>query len=63
MKLLFDENLSPKLVVRLAEEFPNTIHVSRAGFEKADDTAVWNFAKTESLTIVTKDADVQGISL
>ena len=63
MKLLFDENLSPKLVVRLGAEFPNSIHVSRAGLDEADDAAVWNFAKTETLTIVTKDADFQEISL
>ena len=30
MKLLFDENLSRKLVVRLAELYPDSIHVAQA---------------------------------
>lgn len=63
MKLLFDENLSPKLVVRLANEFPESLHVSRVGLDEADDAAVWTFARDNALTIVTKDADFQEISL
>jgi len=32
MRLLFDANLSPKLVSRLAELFPNSLHVFDTGF-------------------------------
>ena len=63
MKLLFDENLSPKLVARLAAEFPDSIHVSRVGLDQADDASVWEFAGSNGLTIVTKDADFSEISL
>lgn len=63
MKLLFDENLSPKLVARLAAEFPESVHVSRVGLDQADDETVWAFARENALTIVTKDADFQEISL
>ena len=63
MKLLFDENLSPKLVARLNAEFPDSIHVSRVGLDQADDVTVWAFAEANSLTIVTKDADFSEISL
>lgn len=63
MKLLFDENLSPKLVTRLAAEFPESVHVSRVGLDQADDETVWAFARENALTIVTKDADFQEISL
>jgi predicted nuclease of predicted toxin-antitoxin system len=31
MKLLFDENLSPKLVAALADIFPNSAHVHEIG--------------------------------
>jgi len=31
MKLLFDENLSPKLVQALADIFPDSVHVDRIG--------------------------------
>ena len=63
MKLLFDENLSPKLVARLTAEFPDSIHVSRVGLDQADDATVWEFAAASGLTIVTKDADFSEISL
>ncbi len=63
MKLLFDENLSPKLVARLAAEFPESVHVSRARLDQADDETVWAFARENALTIVTKDADFQELSL
>ena len=63
MKLLFDENRSPKLVARLAAECPDSVHVSRVGLDQADDATVWKFAGENGLTIVTKDADFSEISL
>ena len=63
MKLLFDENLSPKLVARLTAEFPDSIHVSRVGLDQADDMTVWEFAAASGLTTVTKDANFSEISL
>lgn len=44
MKLLFDENLSPKLVGLLAEAFPGWRHVHDCGLGSSDDAAVWNYA-------------------
>jgi predicted nuclease of predicted toxin-antitoxin system len=63
VKLLFDENVSPKLVARLAAEFPESVHVSRVGLDQADDETVWAFARKNAFSIVTKDADFQEISL
>lgn len=57
MKLLFDQNLSPQLVYRLRDCFPDTGHVSALGLATASDLAVWNYARDEGFTIVTKDAD------
>jgi predicted nuclease of predicted toxin-antitoxin system len=58
VKLLFDENLSPKLVVRLADLFPNSVHVREVGLEAANDPAVWDYARENHLVIVSKDADM-----
>jgi predicted nuclease of predicted toxin-antitoxin system len=45
LKLLFDANLSPKLVRRLTELFPDSAHVFGTGLEKSTlDEAIW--AKT-----------------
>ena len=44
MKLLFDENLSPRLVERLTDLYPDCVHVGEVGLERAPDEAVWNYA-------------------
>lgn len=44
-RLLLDQNLSPRLVARLADVFPKSAHVSDFGLNAADDTAVYQFAK------------------
>lgn len=55
--LLFDENLSPRLVALLAEVYPGSTHVSHVGLARATDDAVWAYASDNGLIIVTKDDD------
>ena len=57
MKLLFDQNLSRKLVKRLADLFPNSSHVQFHDMPEADDAEIWGFAKAQDFCIVTQDAD------
>lgn len=57
MKLLFDQNLSYRLCRSLADIFPGSEQTARAGLERADDLAVWDYARRGGLTIVTHDAD------
>ena len=57
MRLLFDENLSYRLVDRLADLFPGSAQVVRAGMESASDADVWAFARAGGYTVVTKDDD------
>ena len=57
MKLLFDENLSPKLVQVLAAEFPDATHVELHGLRGSSDRAVWDFAREGGYAIVSKDND------
>lgn len=57
MKLLFDHNLSPKLVNRLADLFPELTHLYTLGMDQADDREVWNYAQNNGFTIVTRDSD------
>jgi predicted nuclease of predicted toxin-antitoxin system len=58
VKLLFDENLSHRLVSLLADLFPNSVHVRNIGLKAADDIRVWDFAKVDDLIIVSKDWDI-----
>jgi predicted nuclease of predicted toxin-antitoxin system len=57
MKLLFDQNLSHKLVDRLQQEFPDSLHVRNIGLASADDSTIVRFALAQGFTIVSKDAD------
>lgn len=57
MKLLLDENLSRKLVFRLAELYPGSAHVSDFDLLACSDRDVWNFARRNEFVIVTADAD------
>jgi predicted nuclease of predicted toxin-antitoxin system len=57
VKLLFDQNLSPKLVNRLADLFPDSAHVESVGLDCASDDQVWEYARLNGFPIVTKDAD------
>jgi len=59
MKLLFDQNLSHHLVAELATEFPESVHVRNAGLASSPDEQVWEYAATNGLTIVSKDADFE----
>ena len=57
MKLLFDENLSPKMVMALADVFPDSAHVDRVGLGGGSDDDVWRYAKDNDYMIVSKDSD------
>jgi predicted nuclease of predicted toxin-antitoxin system len=57
MKLLFDENLSFKLCRQLNDLFPDSTHVSLIGLARADDRAIWDYAKANEFALVTLDAD------
>ena len=57
MRLLFDQNLSPRLVGVLADLYPDSLHVRAAGLAAADDDIVWDYAGREGFTLVSKDAD------
>jgi predicted nuclease of predicted toxin-antitoxin system len=59
MKLLFDQNLSHRLVAILAVEFPASQHVRDVGLSASPDPAVWAYAAANGFTIVSKDTDFQ----
>ena len=63
MKLLFDQNLSPHLVGRLADLYPGSEHVSRIGLDRASDEAVWDYARDNEYSIVTRDTDFSELSV
>ena len=63
MKLLFDENLSPRLVSYLTTTFPGSLHVRDVGLARADDNSIWSYAREYGFAIVSKDSDFHQRSL
>jgi predicted nuclease of predicted toxin-antitoxin system len=63
VKLLFDQNLSPRLASLLADLFPNSNHVFPLGLDTIDDSEIWEFAKANDFVLVTKDADFSDLSV
>ena len=63
MKLLFDHQLSHRLVRRLADIFPDSTQTRLLGLGTADDLIIWNHAKKEGYLIVTLDSDFYDLSV
>jgi len=64
MKLLLDENLSWRMVKKLSPYFSEVVHVSSLKINQpATDISIWNFAKENGFTIVSKDDDFEKIVL
>ena len=59
MRLLFDQNLSPRLVQLLADIYAESIHVREVGLRDASDFEIWEYAKANGYAIVSKDSDFQ----
>ena len=56
-------NLSPRLVNKLADIFPGAEHVFRLGLDRASDEVVWKFAQEQGFTLVSRDADFSEMSV
>lgn len=62
MKLLFDQNLSRRLVSRLASAFPESAHVAEIGLDQATDEEIWTHAGAGGFVVVSKDADFRQLA-
>jgi predicted nuclease of predicted toxin-antitoxin system len=63
VKLLFDENLSRRLVPRLSDLYPGSSHAATEDLLRSQDIKVWEHAKERGFAIVTADADFYELSL
>jgi predicted nuclease of predicted toxin-antitoxin system len=61
MKLLFDESLSPRLVVLLRDLFPESESALRNGLARSGDRRILDYAATRNFILVSTDADFQGL--
>jgi predicted nuclease of predicted toxin-antitoxin system len=57
VKLLFDNNLSPRLVAELSDVYPGSAHVQQFGLAETADTELLDFALKQDFILVSKDSD------
>ena len=62
-RLLLDENLSERLLKKLAGTFPGSAHVRKLGQSGASDISVWDIARDGGFVLVTRDEDFVGMSV
>ncbi|MDR1415802.1 MAG: DUF5615 family PIN-like protein [Prevotellaceae bacterium] len=63
MKLLFDQNISFRILRLLPDSFAGCRQVRSVGLSDHSDMDIWKFAKQNDFTIVTFDADFFDISM
>jgi predicted nuclease of predicted toxin-antitoxin system len=61
MKLLFDESLSPKLVLLLSDLFPESESALRNGLAGAGDRKILDYAAAHGIILVSTDSDFEGL--
>ncbi len=57
MNLLFDQNISPRILKMLPDGFSNCQQVRFAGLEDSSDLEIFVYAKSNNFAIVTFDSD------
>lgn len=63
MKLLFDQNISHRIVSLLQGKFAGSVQVRQVGLENVTDNQIFEFAKTNHYSIVTFDSDFVDLSV
>ena len=57
MKLLFDQNISFRIIKKVEDFLPSSSQVRLLGLENSNDIDIWEFAKAHDFNIVTFDTD------
>lgn len=63
MKLFLGENLSHRLVDRLADVYPGSQHVRQVGMKSAPDRIVLGYAELMDIVLVTRDTDFDDLGI
>lgn len=63
MKLLFDQNISFRVIRGIKDIYPDAKQVRELNLDNATDREIWSFAKREGYTIVTFDSDFYDLNL
>ena len=63
MKLLFDENLSPRLTAQLSDLFAGSTNVLGLEPRPVSDQRIWEYARQQGFVIISKDNDFEQLAI
>ena len=63
MKLLFDQNISYRIIRLLSSDFPECAQVKRLNLYGKPDRVIWNYARENDFAIVTFDSDFADLAI
>jgi len=63
LKLLFDHNISHKLVARVSDLFPESSQTRLLNLGRTNDPQIWLIAKTHGFVLVSKDRDLAELAI
>ena len=63
MRLLFDQNISFRIIKKIEDIFPDSEQTLRLNLDKTSDLEIWEYAKRNNFCIVTFDSDFIDISV
>ncbi len=61
-QFILDNNLSVNLINQISELSTEISHVSIVALERSSDMEIWQYAKQNGYTIITKDSDFKTLS-
>jgi predicted nuclease of predicted toxin-antitoxin system len=57
VKLLFDQNISFRIIKKLQPHFDGSAQIRHLGLENSTDTEIWKYARQNGYNIITFDSD------
>jgi len=63
MKLLFDQNISYRILKFLSSDYTGSTSVKGEGLIDYSDQKIWEFAKEHNFIIVTQDSDFNDLNI
>jgi len=63
MRLLFDQNISFRILKKLPEIYEGSSHVKTEGLLDSSDFEIWEYARIHEFIIVTQDSDFNNLYL
>ena len=62
MRLLFDQNISHRILKILSDEFADSTSVKKENLIDSSDKTIWEFARKSNYIIVTQDSDFNDLN-